>query len=64
MRYRKQVDQHLEILEAEIQTLGRIVQMNYPVQEYLSVLERVKVRVESIRELVSIEPRTNEELAQ
>jgi len=64
MRYRKEVDQHLEILESEIKTLGKIVQMQYPVQEYISVLERVSVRLDKVRELISLEPRTNDELAQ
>lgn len=64
MRYRKEVDLHLEILESEMKTLTRIVQMQYPVQEFMAVLERTTIRVDKIRELISLEPRTNQEIAQ
>jgi hypothetical protein len=64
MRYRNIINNRLDVLENNLRTLEQIVQRQLPVQEYLSTLERTKEQLEEIKNLVSLEPITNDEISQ
>jgi hypothetical protein len=64
MRYRNIINNRLDVLENNLRTLEQIVQRQLPVQEYLSTLERTKEQLQEIKNLVSLEPITNDEISQ
>ena len=64
MRYRNIINNRLDVLENNLRTLEQIVQRQLPVQEYLSTLEKTKEQLEEIKNLVSLEPITNDEISQ
>jgi hypothetical protein len=63
MRYRNQVNNKLDILENSLRTLEQIVQRQLPVKEYLDTLEKTKLILEDLKNLVSLEPITNDEIS-
>lgn len=63
MRYRNQVNLKLDVLENNLRTLEQIVQRQLPVKEYLDTLEKTKKVLDDIKGLISIEPTTNDEIA-
>ena len=63
MRYRNQVNSKLDILENSLRTLEQIVQRQLPVKEYLDTLEKTKLILEDLKNLVSLEPITNDEIS-
>jgi len=63
MRYRNLLNERLDILEGNLRTLEQIVQRQLPVQEYLKTLEQAKENLMKAKELVSIEPTTNDEIS-
>lgn len=64
MRYRNVINNKLDVLENNLRTLEQIVQRQLPVQEYLTTLEKTKEQLSDIKNLVSLEPITNDEISQ
>ena len=64
MRYRNMINNRLDVLENNLRTLEQIVQRQLPVQEYLNTLEKTKEQLDEVKNLVSLEPITNDEISQ
>lgn len=63
MRYRNMINQKLDVLESSLTTLEQIVQRQLPIQEYLKALEQAKENLLKVKEMVSLEPITNNEIS-
>lgn len=63
MRYRNMINQRLDVLESSLTTLEQIVQRQLPIQEYLKALEQAKENLLKVKEMVSLEPITNNEIS-
>lgn len=63
MRYRNQVNIQLDILENNLRSLEQIVQTQQPIKDYLDNIERTKLVLEEVKNLISIEPTTNQEIS-
>jgi DNA-binding protein H-NS len=63
MRYRNQVNIQLDILENNLRALEQIVQRQQPIKEYLDTLERTKEVLTKVKDLISIEPTTADEIS-
>jgi|APGre2960657404_1045060.scaffolds.fasta_scaffold381041_1 DNA-binding protein H-NS len=63
MRYRDQVNIQLDILENNLRSLEQIVQTQQPIKDYLETIERTKNVLEKVKDLISIEPTTNQEIS-
>lgn len=57
------INQRLDVLESSLTTLEQIVQRQLPIQEYLKALEQAKENLTKVKEMVSLEPITNNEIS-
>jgi len=63
MKYRDQVNIQLDILENNLRSLEQVVQTQQPVKDYLETIERTKNVLIEVKNLISIEPTTNNEIS-
>ena len=63
MKYRAQANTKLQFIENDLKILRMIVQRQEPLTTYIEVLNRVEGRLEDLKGLISIEPVTNNEVA-
>ena len=64
MKYRDQANTKIQVIENDLKVLRMIVQRQEPIATYLTTLTRVEERLEELRGLISIEPVTNNEVAE
>ena len=63
MKYRNQANTKIQFIENDLKILRMIVQRQEPLTTYIEVLNRVEGRLEDLKGLISIEPVTNNEVA-
>ncbi len=63
MKYRDQANTKIQFIENDLKILRMIVQRQEPLTTYIEVLNRVEGRLEDLKGLISIEPVTNNEVA-
>lgn len=63
MKYRTSINTKLQVLENDLKVLRMIVQRQEPIKTYIETLERAEDNLAEVINLVSIEPVTNNEVA-
>lgn len=63
MKYRAQTNNKLQNIENDLKVLRMIVQRQEPIKTYIEILNRIDERLEDLRGLISIEPMTDNEVA-
>ena len=63
MKYRDLVNTKIQRIENDLKVLRSIVRTQQPIQSYIETLARAEEHLEELKGLVSIEPVTNNEVA-
>jgi hypothetical protein len=63
MKYRDQVNTKIQRIENDLKVLRVIVQRQEPIKNYIDTLVRTEEHLEDLKGLISIEPVTNNEVA-
>tara|TARA_B110000967_G_scaffold79705_1_gene82439 strand:+ start:417 stop:611 length:195 start_codon:yes stop_codon:yes gene_type:complete len=63
MKYRDLVNTKIQRIENDLKVLGSIVRTQQPIKSYIETLARTEEHLEELKGLVSIEPVTNNEVA-
>ena len=63
MKYRAPVNNKLQVIENDLKVLRMVVQRQEPISKYIEVLSRTEEHLSEVRNLISIEPVTNNEVA-
>ena len=63
MKYRDLVNTKLQRIENDLKVLRSIVRTQQPIKSYIETLARTEEHLEELKGLVSIEPVTNNEVA-
>lgn len=63
MKYRDQVNTKIQRIENDLKVLRVIVQRQEPIKNYIDTLIRTEEHLEDLKGLISIEPVTNNEVA-
>tara|TARA_R110000803_G_scaffold59194_2_gene117694 strand:+ start:229 stop:423 length:195 start_codon:yes stop_codon:yes gene_type:complete len=63
MKYRDLVNTKLQRIENDLKVLRSIVRTQQPIKSYIETLARTEEHLEELKGLISIEPVTNNEVA-
>ena len=63
MKYRDLVNTKIQRIENDLKVLRSIVRTQQPIKSYIETLARTEEHLEELKGLVSIEPVTNNEVA-
>lgn len=62
MKYRTLLNRKLEVVENDLTVLRTIVQRQEPVKRYLEILTQTQEHLEEVKNLISVEPVTSNEV--
>lgn len=62
MKYRTLLNRKLEVVENDLTVLRTIVQRQEPVKRYLEILTQTQEDLEEVKNLISVEPVTSNEV--